>query len=1394
MTERRKFEADFVGNVIINSLPGVFYFFNGKGRFILWNKNFENVTEYSAEEISNITPLDLFEGEDKKLIADRIQEVFEKGQSTAEADFVSKSGRSTPYFFTGSKVMFDNMPCIVGMGIDLTVRKRAEESLKESEQFLRRLADLNPAVISISDLVTGREIYSSKESLVLLGYKREDIKDMNEFAKSAIYPDDYTKLIAALEELKRASDNNPRQIEVRVKHADGQWRWLQITYVIFKRNADGQPIQAMSFTRDVTETKKAEQRILETERIQSEMKEQMSVEEALRKQAALIDLSPDGIIVKRLDDTITFWSQGAEKLYGWPKEEAVGQKTRELFRTSFPDSLDNIVDQLKRTGKWSGELIHHSKDGHEVIVLSSWLATFDKEGKMIEILETNVDIAERKRSEERLHSASLYARSLIEASLDPLVTINAEGKITDVNQATELATGFSRDQLIGSDFSDYFTEPEEARKGYRQVFTDGFVRDYPLAIRHKSGNVTDVLYNATVYRNEDGEVQGVFAAARDVTERKRAEEKVRAASLYSRSLIEVSLDPLVTISVDGKITDVNKSTEEATGCSRDQLIGSDFSDFFTDPDNARKGYQQVFTEGFVRDYPLAIRHKSGKVTDVLYNASVFRNEAGEIQGIFAAARDITERKRADERLRAASLYARSLIEASLDPLVTISAEGKITDVNKATEEVTGFSREQLIGSDFSHYFTEPDKAGAGYRKVFTDGFVKDYPLAIRHKSGKVTDVLYNATLFKNKTGEIQGVFAAARDVTERNLAENKLRAASLYSRSLIEASLDPLVTISAEGKITDVNKATEDVTGFSRDQLIGSDFSDYFTEPDNARKGYQQVFTEGFVRDYPLAIRHRSGKITDVLYNATVYRNELGEIQGVFAAARDVTEQKEAEMRIREQAELLDQAHDAITVRDLDNRITYWNKGAERLYGWTAAQVMGKEGSEVFYREETPESVEARKAVHELGEWNGQLRQEKKNGKEIIVDSHWTLMRDAMGQSKAILAIATDVTEKKSLESQMLRAQRMESIGTLASGIAHDLNNILTPITLSLQLLQAEAKTEETQRTVEVLEKSARRGAELVRQVLTFARGIEGERKPIQMKHVIAEVERILTETFPKSIDIQTHVSPDLASICGDATQLHQVIMNLCLNARDAMPNGGILKIRAENVIIDEYYARTHLEARVGQYAVVSVSDNGVGIPPEHQMKIFEPFFTTKERGKGTGLGLSTALAIAKSHHGFINFYSEVGKGTAFKMYLPMALGETKETETVKTEYAQGQGELILLVEDELAICEITRTILTSNGYTVLTANDGTEAVALYTGNRDNVKVVLMDMAMPVMDGYMAIRALKKIAPKVKIIAVSGLTENGKLATIASYTSSFLAKPYSSERLLKTIEEVIKTK
>ena len=326
---------------------------------------------------------------------------------------------------------------------------------------------------------------------------------------------------------------------------------------------------------------------------------------------------------------------------------------------------------------------------------------YDNGGKPLGFLLISKDISVELQLTGELEAAQFYVRSLIEASLDPLVTISADGKITDVNQATELVTGVPRQQLIGTDFSDYFTEPDRAREGYRQVFQQGFVRDCPLAIRHSTGRITDVLYNASVYRDERGAVLGVFAAARDITQRKMAEELQRAATYYARSLIEASLDPLVTISVEGKITDVNEASVQATGVSREELIGTNFSDYFTEPDKARAGYQQVFKEGFVRDYALAIRHRNGKITDVLYNASLYRDDKGNPLGVFAAARDMTEQRQFERSLekanRAKSEFLSRMSHELRTPLNAILGFAQVLELDELTSDQMG-SLEQILKS------------------------------------------------------------------------------------------------------------------------------------------------------------------------------------------------------------------------------------------------------------------------------------------------------------------------------------------------------------------------------------------------------------------------------------------------------------------------------------------------------------------------------------------------------------------------------------------------------------------------------------------------------------------------------------------------------------------------
>ncbi len=526
--------------------------------------------------------------------------------------------------------------------------------------------------------------------------------------------------------------------------------------------------------------------------------------------------------------------------------------------------------------------------------------------------------------------ASQYVRSLIEASLDPLFTFSPEGKITDVNLASAKVIGVPREKLIGTFFFDYFAEPLKAHEVYQDVFAKGAVTDSPLKFRHKHGMLPDVLLNGSVYKDEGGNVLGAIVVMRDVPEQKAyeliiannelafqdQEKEKRAAELIiaNKELVfqnkEKEKRAAELIIANKELVFQNKEKEKRAA----ELIIANKELIFQNEEKEKRAAELIIAN---KELVFQNKEKEKRAAELFIanQELVFQTGEKEKRAAELVIADIEldfqnkekeKREIANKELEAFSnslkqawQYARSLIEASTDPLITISAEGKITDINEASVKVTGVSRAKLIGTDFSNYFTEPEKARDGYIKVFEKSFVSDYPLTIRHKNGKLTDVLYNASVYKDDKGNVLGVFAAARDVTAQKLL-------SKYSLSLIEASLDPLVTISTQGKITDMNQATAKITGLSRKELTGTDFFDYFTEPQKAREVYQEVFAKGSVANSPLTLRHKDGKLTDVLFNGSVYKDDRGNVRGVVIVARDVTAQKKLERDVAEREKELE--------------------------------------------------------------------------------------------------------------------------------------------------------------------------------------------------------------------------------------------------------------------------------------------------------------------------------------------------------------------------------------------------------------------------------------------------------------------------------------------------------
>ncbi|MDB6055403.1 MAG: Histidine kinase [Verrucomicrobiales bacterium] len=512
----------------------------------------------------------------------------------------------------------------------------------------------------------------------------------------------------------------------------------------------------------------------------------------------------------------------------------------------------------------------------------------------------------------------------------------------------------------------------------------------------------------------------------------------------------------------------------------------------------------------------------------------------------------------------------------------------------------------------------------------------------------------------------------------------------------------------------------------------------------------------------------------------------------IAGTVQDVTVRKVAQEKISEQARMLDLAHDAIMVRDLDQRITFWNRGAERLYGWSSSEAMGKSVYELLYREDATFFQNAVETVMAAGEWSGESHKASKSNLSLTVYSRWTLMRDEQGNAKAILAINTDITEMKKLQAHSLRAQRLESIGTLAGGIAHDLNNALAPIMMGVELLRMEYPKES--KIVEMFESSARRGADMVRQLLSFAKGAEGERASVHTDRLVKEMQNMINGSFPKNIDLVVKCDAKLPTILGDVTQLHQVLLNLCVNARDAMPGGGTLTLEVHRVSVDAAHASTILDGKVGDFVLLRVTDTGEGIPAGILEQIFDPFFTTKSADKGTGLGLSTVLGIVKGHGGFLEVHSQVRIGSTFDAYFPAEANNQRVELATKSEVDfRGAGETILLVDDEPSVREMARAVLRRLNFTPLTAIDGVDGLMQAAQNRTKLSAIVTDMHMPRMDGLTFVRALRHMLPEVPVLLASGMPDEHTTDEFKTLgVVHRLDKPFTEKELSEALRKVLK--
>ncbi|MFZ2853882.1 MAG: PAS domain S-box protein [Rhodocyclaceae bacterium] len=955
------------------------------------------MTGYSREELIGTPFADYFV--DSESAEAGVKQTFEQGMVT---DYVlTLSPRDGPQLRVSFNASVFRDPAGEVRGIfasarDITEQARLQTQLADERTYNRGLIEASlDGLITVDPMLNITDV--NETMCRMSGYGREALI-------GSPFPQYFDDVKRAAEGVRLTLDRGAvTNYELTLHTSDGRERLVSFNAAIFK-DQSGAVRGIFASARDITE--------------QARLQSQLAEERAYNR--GLIEASVDGLVTVDQSMTVTDVNDTMCRMVGRQRNQLIGTAFAGYF-SERELAAEGVRLTFKEGAVTNYVLTLGAADGHQVPVSFNAAVFRDTLGKVRGIFASARDITAQKQLENQLQVSQFYTRSLIESNIDALMTTDSLGVITDVNQQMEALTGGSRDELIGSPFKNYFTDPLRAEEGIKQVLREGKVTNYELTARAKGGEETVVSYNAATFNDRDGKLQGVFAAARVITAQKALEQQLREQQTYLRGLIESSVDGLITVDPSITISDVNDRMCQMTGYTRAELIGSPFATYFTEPERALAGVEETFHKEVVTEYALTLVSRTRRQLQVSFNASVFRDALGAVRGIFASARDITDRVRLEEQLREQQTYLRGLIESSVDGLITVDPEGFITDVNEQMCRMTGYGREELIGSLFKQYFTEPERANDGVKRTLAEGIVTNYELVLRHKSGRKSTVSFNASVFRAGDGRMQGIFASARDISEQARLQGQLTEQQVYNRSLIEASADALFAIAPDGIVTDVNEEATRVTGYSRKHLVNSRFADYFTAPEVARSGVQQTLAEGRVLGYELVLITRQGRRIGVSFNAGVFTDAAGQALGILAAARDITGQKQLEQQLRDQQfyarSLIESNVDALMTTDPLGVISDVNQQMEALTGCAREELIGTP-FKTFFTDPARAEAGIRLVLREGKVTNYELTARAKDDKETVVSYNATTFYDRDGKLQGVFAAARDVTERKRAEER----------------------------------------------------------------------------------------------------------------------------------------------------------------------------------------------------------------------------------------------------------------------------------------------------------------------------------------------------------------------------------------
>ena len=1170
--------------------------------------------------------------------------------------------------------------------------------------------------------------------------------------------------------------------EIEACPARGAWQEVTSSPIL---DASGELVGVLRVSRDVTALQQVEKALCESERDYRQL------------------VQSANSIILRMDTkgTVTFFNAFAERFFGYTAEEIIGRNAVGTIvpetETSGRDLARLLADLCRNPEQYAtNENENCTRDGKRVWVAWTNSAVINEAGEPIGVLSVGNDITAHRQAEAALTERHRELAQLFAAIPDALIYTDTDHRVTQVSPAFTRLYGYTPEDIAGKQLALLYADPADARACREAGDLAG--RTCSATHRRKDGSTFESEAVNTAVHDARGDLIGYLSIIRNVTAQRLAEQALR----MTQYAVEHASAAVYWTSASGRFVYVNSAACRALGYQAHDLLRMSVADIDPDfPSNRWPEHWAELKRAGALVFRTSHRNRDGRVFPVEITAHHVDFEGREFN--FAFVRDLTDHEQVELALRESEDRYRALSSAATEG-VLIHDKATIVDCNEAICRIFGYEHSELLGADVfslgapeSRSVLRENAAKATARPYEAVGLRKDgtrFPVEITGRDMP----------FRGRTRRVVTV----RDISERRQAEQALSESENRYRLLADNARDVIWLADFNLNFTYVSPAVEQLRGYTPEEACRHSLDETLTPSSAALArrviaeelrlgpdGVVQLPSPGHSRVLELEHYRRDGSTVWTEVTVTVARDDGGRPAGIIGITRDIAERRQAEEERRRLARAVEQTGDAILVIDAEGRIVYANQAAETLSGYSRSRLVG---ASLYALADDPRQRGAVRRVWAAARnrrlWQGRVALTRPDGTAYHCDVTMSAVQDADGAIVNHVITARDVSAQLGLEEQLRHTQKMEALGALAGGVAHDFNNMLTAIRGYAEMLKnRDLPPEDTVRAAETIERAAERAGALTSQLLGFARKGMLRKMPVDMDTAVENVIALLSHTIDKRISLTADLGAERAVVIGDPNQLEQILLNLALNARDAMPDGGRMVFTTSSVNITPAHTSRHPEARPGRYVAVSVSDTGTGIAPDLLDRIFDPFVTTKPEGEGSGMGLPMIYGIVSAHGGWVEVSTRQREGSVFTVLLPAAKDEAgaQQAGVTRSKTLIGSGR-ILVVDDEEIVREILSDMLRRLGYEVIEAETGAEGVELYAHQGERIDAVILDLVMPGMSGGDTFDALRAIDPSVKALLSTGHSPDGVTQSLLDRgVKGLVPKPYGLNELAQALDDAL---